>query len=60
METAFSHYKYMGKFLDAQGQLPPPPSSLIHLHISNVQTMVYGDRNTTMSHITESTFQFSK
>ena len=21
METAFSHYKYMGNFLDAQGQL---------------------------------------
>ena len=23
METAFSHYKSMGNFLDAQGQLPP-------------------------------------
>ena len=23
MEKAFSHYKYMGKFLDAQGQLTP-------------------------------------
>ena len=23
METAFSHYKSMGKFLDAQGQLTP-------------------------------------
>ena len=23
METAFSHYKYMGNFLDAQGQLTP-------------------------------------
>ena len=36
------------------------PSSLIYLHISNVQTMVYGEHNTNMSHITESTFQFSK
>ena len=23
METLFSHYKYMGKFLEAQGQLTP-------------------------------------
>ena len=23
METAFSHYKYIGIFLDAQGQLTP-------------------------------------
>ena len=23
METAFSHYKFMGIFLDAQGQLTP-------------------------------------
>ena len=23
METAFSHYKFMGNFLDAQGQLTP-------------------------------------
>ena len=23
METPFSHYKYMGNFLDAQGQLTP-------------------------------------
>ena len=23
METAFLHYKYMGNFLDAQGQLTP-------------------------------------
>ena len=23
METAFSHYKFMGKFLDAQRQLTP-------------------------------------
>ena len=23
METAFSHYKFLGNFLDAQGQLTP-------------------------------------
>ena len=29
METAFSHYKSMGNFLDAQGQLTPYFSGLI-------------------------------
>ena len=38
METAFSHYKSMGNFLDAQGQLTP-------------QSVVHSGRNSILSEI---------